>query len=215
MTDETIHRPVPLAPLGTRELRERLRQDDSTTVVWTARRFTAVEWYDLSQDRAAYRKSVHKSHSAATPCRFTVKDAYRVASEHRTFLMRGWRRLIEENWEGEGLAQHLERFDQRQRDLEARFGKSDPFVLALLLGGVPPRLRKYKREKNPRSVEPATRANRQRGAGTRAKVERAWATLAAGAMPEDDRAALIEASLGIRADSVRRIVRSLGLRARK
>lgn len=71
-----------------------------------------------------------------------LKAAHRVATERRLALTQHMRRQIEENWEGD-VAQRLERFDREWAQIAARGSKSDPYVLAALVGTARvPRLRR-------------------------------------------------------------------------
>ncbi len=120
--------------LDAAEREQRRTVNDARTIAWTARRYTAIEWYGLlAGDRTALKRAVRKRWSAATPHRFTIKDAYLVATAHRSALTQHMRREIEENWEGDPT-QRLERFDREWAQIAARTSKSDPSVLAVLLG---------------------------------------------------------------------------------
>jgi hypothetical protein len=150
---------------------------DSTTLAWTARRYTAVEWYELLKEGTSSKLPLNKSYAPETPYKFTIKDAYRVADQHRLALTQHTRRLIEKNWEGD-LTERLERFDREH----AAARVSDPFVLAMLRGVERvPRLRRQPVEKrlNEQSKRPGqtakgTTANEANAQARHAQILELW-----------------------------------------
>jgi hypothetical protein len=216
MTDENI-----TSVGGWSRALEVMRNGDSTTIFWTAGRYTALEWFRLlQQDRSAIRKVVRKSWSPSTPHKFTLKDAYRLAAQHRSALTKNMRRPV-----------------------ESRVSKSDPWVLAMLLGTARvPRLRRqvkddleshqqyaaYRRghraglsfaawqrlraeKKRQRNVEPAAARRRRDGNLARRQVSKLWK--ARSDVPERQRGGQIALRLKISLRHVNRIIGELNLRS--